>query len=115
VTARAVGLSVLGNVLAARGSEPAADISIAGDCLFNDNRCELRGNTGRIAVSLETRTAIVNANRVVGGEASVLLQTNAKLVTVLGNITTGAIVAGGPSPSTWIPLGAPWDALNVRA
>ena len=115
VTARAVGLSVLGNVLAARGSEPAADISVAGDCLFNDNRCELRGNTGRIAVSLETRTAIVNANRVVGGEASVLLQTNAKLVTVLGNITTGAIVAGGPSPSTWIPLGAPWDALNVRA
>ena len=85
------------------------DISTAGDCLFNDNRCELRGTTGRVAVSLQSRTAIVNANRVVGGEASVLLQTDPKRVTVLGNITTGAIIAGASA------LGAPWDALNVRA
>ena len=115
VAPSAVGLSVLGNAFGARGAEPAVDISIAGDCLFNDNRCELRGNTGPVAVSLATRTAIVNANRVVGGEASVLLQTDPKLVTVLGNITTGAIVAGGLAPASWSALGAPWAALNVRA
>ncbi len=115
VAPSAAGLSVLGNAFGARGSEPAVDISVAGDCLFNDNRCELRGNTGRVAVSLAARTAIVNANRVVGGEASVLLQTDPKQVTVLGNITTGAIVSGGPSPASWSALGAPWEALNVRA
>ena len=113
--ARAAGLSALGNVLAARGSEPAVDIRIAGDCLFSDNRCELRGNTGPIAVSLETRTVIVNANRVSGGEVSVLLQTSPKLLTALGNITSGGIVTGGRPRTTWSALGAPWDALNIRA
>jgi len=111
---RGAGLSVLGNMLAARGGEPAADIGVSGDCVFGDNRGELRGGSGQIAVSLAARTAIVNANRISGGEASLLLQVNPKLITVLANITSAGIVSGGRPSSTWSALGAPWEALNIR-
>ena len=113
--ARGAGLSVLGNALAARGGEPAVDVGVSGDCVFSDNRCELRGGSGPIAVSLAARTAIVNANRVSGGEASLLLQVDPKLMTVLGNITSAGIVTGGRSSTTWSALGGPWEAFNIRA
>jgi hypothetical protein len=112
---RTAGLSVLGNTLAARGSEAVVDVGISGDCLFSDNRCELRGGTGPIAVTLSARSAIVNANRISGGEASVVLQVNPKLMTVLGNITSTGIFTGERPPATWSALGAPWEALNIRA
>jgi Right handed beta helix region len=112
VAAAAASVSVLGNVLAGRSGDPAVDVSASGDCLFNDNRCDLRGK-GQVAVSLAARTSIVNANRVTGGEASVLLQVNPKLFTVLGNITSNPIVSGGISSQTWQVLGQPWAPLNV--
>lgn len=106
---RAAGTSVLGNVLEARGLTPAVEVTVAGDCLFNDNRCELLLNQSTAAVRLLAGATIVNANRVRGGEVSMQLMSDPKRITVLGNVTTGPIfsVAG--------PLGAPWDALNVRA
>jgi hypothetical protein len=98
--------SVLGNLLQARGSRPAADVTVRGDCIFNDNRCDLLFG-GRTVVRLAAKTTIVNANRVAGGEISIeLSRTN---ITALGNITSRAILAGGT------PLGAPWNALNVTA
>jgi hypothetical protein len=97
--------SVLGNVLNARGNTPAVNVSVAGECLFNDNRVEARLNQSR-AVILNTQVAIVNANRVRGGEVSIEVD-NAKAAAVLGNITTGVItIPGGLKP--------PWDALNLR-
>jgi hypothetical protein len=52
--------------------------------------------------------AIVNANRVRGGEPSMQIAATIKSAAVLGNITTGTIaVAGGLQP--------PWDGLNLRA
>jgi hypothetical protein len=97
--------SVLGNVLNARGNTPAVNVSVAGECLFNDNRVEARLNQSR-AVILTTTVAIVNANRVRGGEVSIEID-NAKAAAVLGNITTGVItIPGGLKP--------PWDALNLR-
>jgi hypothetical protein len=102
--------SILGNVLNARGTSPAVRVMAAGECLFNDNRVELRGSGDRLAgVSVSTSVAIVNANRVRGGDPSIQLigGASSKTAAVLGNITTGAIeIPGGLTP--------PWDALNLR-
>jgi len=109
------GISVLGNTLGGRGTRAVVRLAVANDCLFNDNRCELRGSSGaagtnaatRAAVELRAVATIVNANRVRGGLPSIQLQGNGdgQLVTVLGNITTGGI-SGMPSE--------PWERLNVR-
>jgi hypothetical protein len=97
--------SVLGNVFNARGNTPAVNVSASGECLFNDNRVEARLNGNR-AVVLSTGLAIVNANRVRGGEVSIDV-TGVRQAAVLGNITTGTInIPGGLKP--------PWDALNLR-
>lgn len=105
------GISVLGNALGGRGTRALVRLAVASDCLFNDNRCELRGNTGtagnRPAVDLRAGATIVNANRVRGGLPSIALTGKDKgaPVTVLGNITTGGIT-GMPSD--------PWERLNVQ-
>lgn len=103
---RGSAVSIVGNVLAARGMTPAVDVEASGDCLFNDNRCELRVNRSSSAVKIVAGATIVSANRVRGGEVSLELRGDVKRMTVLGNITTAGIV---PNP------GAPWDALNVLA
>ena len=105
--ARGANASVLGNTLGSRGTEPTARVIASGDCLFGDNRCELRG-AGDAAVQLAASATIVNANRVRGGKLSIVIRGNTKNATVLGNITTGAIdlTSGG--------LPAPWDVLNLR-
>jgi hypothetical protein len=101
-----VSASVLGNTLGSRGLLPAVQVVAPGDCLFSDNRCEMRG-AANIAVALQGEATIVNANRVRGGELSIRIGGNTKNATVLGNITTGTIDLGGPLP-------APWNQLNVR-
>ena len=110
--ARGSGVSVLGNVFGSRGSAPAVDVMATGDCLFNDNRCELRGNTGAIAVRLAAAATIVNANRVQGGDTAIQLLGNPKRIAVVANITTGAIVVGPMPPGAALP--GPWDVLNLR-
>jgi len=84
------------------------------DCLFNDNRVESLFNRGSTAVRLETTVAIVHANRVRGGEASIDL-TRTKLAAVLGKITTGVIAGFTPQPPTSGQPTATWDHLNLRA
>ncbi len=97
--------SVIGNVLNARGGM-VAQVSAAGECLFNDNQVDSQANTS-IAVILSTTVAIVSANRVRGGDLSIQVL-GTKSAAVLGNITTGSIsVPGGLQP--------PWDALNLHA
>jgi len=97
--------AVLGNVLNARGTAPAVELSAAGECLFNDNRVESAFNS-KAAVTLATTVAIVSANRVRSGDISIQVA-GAKAAAVLGNVTTGQIVVPGG-------LQAPWDALNLR-
>jgi hypothetical protein len=105
---RGTSSSILGNMLEARGSTPAIQVELTGDCLFADNRCELINNLSSAAVRLAARTTILNANRIRGGELAVDLNCDPKRVTVLGNITTAAIrVAGGQ-------LETKWEQLNVR-
>ena len=106
VVVRGASASVLGNTLIARGATPAVDVVAPGDCLFNDNRCELRSAADAPAVRLAAGATIVNANRVLSGQIAIQLLGNTKRVTVVGNITTGVILAGGALP-------APWDTLNV--
>ncbi|MEO8069881.1 MAG: right-handed parallel beta-helix repeat-containing protein [Acidobacteriota bacterium] len=103
VAARTASVSVLGNVLSASGSTPAVAIESSGDCLFNDNRCELVGRQSP-AVKIAASVALVNANRVRGGEASIDL-TGSKQTAVLGNVTTGPIVPKLPPD---------WEQLNLR-
>ncbi len=103
------GISVLGNSLGGRGGRAVVRLAVNGDCLFNDNRCELRGSANKkvAAIQLEAETTLVNANRVRGGQPSIELRGNrdGKALTVLGNITTGGI-EGMPNE--------PWERLNVR-
>lgn len=98
--------SILGNVLNARGTTPAVNVSATGECLFNDNRVEARLNTKGEAVILATKVAIVNANRVHGGGTSIQVTgATIKTAAVLGNITSGGItVAGGALPNPWHDL-----------
>jgi hypothetical protein len=104
VVVRGATASAQGNALQARGATPAVEIAASGNCLFSNNTCELRLTVNAPAVRLTGGTTIVSANRV---EGSVELLGNAKRLTVLGNITNGPIVAGGP-------LTSPWDELNIR-
>jgi hypothetical protein len=93
---------IIGNMLSARGPAPAVLVVAGQECLFNDNRVE--ASTKSIAVSLESAIAIISTNRVRGGESSIRL-TNARAMTVLGNITTGNIlIPGGIANTPWAPL-----------
>jgi hypothetical protein len=71
------------------------DVTAAGDVLFSDNHCELRANQTTAAVQVATPVAVVMGNRVVGGEWSMNIPMS-KIVTAIGNITTGAIQANIP-------------------
>jgi hypothetical protein len=97
--------AVLGNVLNARGTTPAVELSAAGECLFNDNRVESVLNS-KAAVTLATTVAIVSANRVRSGDISIQVA-GARAAAVLGNVTSGQIVVPGG-------LQAPWETLNLR-
>jgi len=89
--------SVLGNTFLSRGHQLAVEIT-AHHCLFGDNRVEARLNQ-KEAVAIRSETAVVSANHVEGGEASIRLE--AKVATVIGNITSGEI-RGVPGP--FVPL-----------
>ncbi|AGK50335.1 MULTISPECIES: DUF6519 domain-containing protein [Burkholderia] len=92
VAAPGASASVLGNVFVARGRTPAVDVTASGDVLFGENRCELRASAGS-AVRLSAPAAIVNANRVSGGQESISVPNPKALVTAIGNITTRNIAA----------------------
>lgn len=96
-------LSILGNVLIARGRAPAVEASASGEVLFNDNRCELRDGSAAV-VLLDTPVAIINGNRVRGGEVSIRVPTPQAQVAAIGNITTAQISA---------PLKAEMAPLNL--
>jgi hypothetical protein len=93
-------------VFKARGIASAVDAAAAGECLFNDNRVESRGDR-EVTVKLATQAAIVNANRVRGAALSIKV-IGAKSAAVLGNITTGEIHIGEDA------LSSPWKELNLH-
>jgi hypothetical protein len=125
-------VNVRGNLLESFGSLPTAMLLLARSCIFSDNQCFL-DNSGlaplpRLAVLLGANpkvpagAIIASGNLVqvpvpvtqVGGSVTVMSlnpTSVAKSLTVLGNITSGLIVADGT------PLGAlttlPWAPLNV--
>jgi hypothetical protein len=69
---------------------------------------ESRLNTTQPAVIMSTAIAIVNANRVRGGEASIRVD-GTKTAAIVGNITTGPILVSGGA------LQPPWNTLNLVA
>jgi hypothetical protein len=102
-------VGIKGNVVAARGTGRAVEARAGADLMFCDNRCELNGMRVDGAVALAAGTVIASANRVTGGERSMLIAASPKRMTVLGNITSNGIgVAGGA-------LDPQWAALNVIA
>ncbi|MDE2394347.1 MAG: right-handed parallel beta-helix repeat-containing protein [Burkholderiales bacterium] len=101
--------SVLGNRFAGRGVDPAVLVATAGECQFSDNRVEHGSSSGSAAVVLNCPLTVLSANRV-RNNSDIAVQLNAgKLVAAVANITTGIIQVAGA------PLGAPFDALNLRA
>jgi hypothetical protein len=99
--------AIEGNVVEASGSAPGIGAIVRGEVAITDNRCLQGQNAPGIAVTGEI--GIVSANRVRGGEPSMVLQIDARRSTILGNITSTDIqvVPGGLQP--------PWNALNVIA
>lgn len=89
--------SALGNAFVSRGHQPAIDI-VAEHCLFGNNRIEARRNQ-KEAVVLRAQTAAVTSNHVEGGEVSIRI--DAKVVTAVGNLTTG-VITNVPQP--FVPL-----------
>lgn len=94
-------VSIIGNVLNARGSVPAVHVT-ASEVVFNDNRCELRANFSTTAVLLNTLVAVINGNRVRGAEDSIRVPNPKARVAAIGNITTHSIKA--PLPPEMLPL-----------
>jgi Family of unknown function (DUF6519) len=96
---------ILGNTMIARSIEPAVEV-IAAELQFSNNRVEAHLNQNE-AVVLRTQILIMNANKVLGGEASVRIDfATMKSATILGNITTGVIAIPGFTD--------PWAMLNIR-
>jgi hypothetical protein len=94
ITVNGSSVSVLGNVLIARGNGPAVEVTASREILFNDNRCELRGFVRTTAVLLDTPVAVINGNRVRGAlSASISVPSENALVAAIGNITTNGIHA----------------------
>lgn len=100
--------SITGNTLISRGQLPAVE-ALAAELQFSNNRVEAFQNR-RVAVHLRTPLLIMSANRVVGGERTVYIKgATMKGVTVVGNITSGAITLSDD------PLDKPWNELNIIA
>lgn len=99
LVARGTSASLLGNRIRSLGRVSAVIVLAGGDTMFSDNHCEYRG--GRAAVSINSPTVIVNANRVKCDEQAITI-TGAKSAAVLGNITThGIALNGAPLPEEW--------------
>jgi hypothetical protein len=103
--------AVRGNSFECAGLAPFVRVETGGDCLVGDNRVRAEAKNGTI-VEITTRTVVFNANYVTGGGGdmrAVHLQPSLPQLTVLGNLTTGAIEVHA------IPLKMPWAPLNGRA
>jgi hypothetical protein len=98
-------VSVLGNVLAGRGTAPMVAIT-AREVIFSDNRSDLRGQDSKVNVAVATTLLIANGNRIQGGEFALLVSNRNAAVAAIGNITTGLISA---------PLKPEMAALNLNA
>jgi hypothetical protein len=82
----------------------AAEVQATGSCRFTDNHVVL---PPLATVNLTAAAAIVSANRIECSQNQTALSLNVpKPVTVLGNITGGAIKIGNTD------LGDPWRPLN---
>jgi hypothetical protein len=98
-------LGLKGNVVDARGTGRAVEAQASADLMFCDNRCELNGLRVNGAVALGARTVIASANRIIGGERSLLLAASPKRMTVLGNVTSNGIaLSSGTLDPQWVPL-----------
>jgi hypothetical protein len=97
-----------GNLLEAHGANPAVSITIAGDCTFNDNRCQLFPSSANSIVGINAVSFIASANYVRGrNDIAMDLHAALKKFTVLGNVTDGRIFVNGGL------LDDPWKPLNV--
>ncbi len=108
-------LAVRGNLLEASGSVSTADIRSQGAVVFSENRCLLAPapNTSNAIVDIDATAAIASGNYVErpkqdGGPPAFDIDIGNGPFTVLGNISTGAVLLNGAA------LGAPWAALNVQ-
>ena len=98
---------VLGNVFAARGNLPLVLLVADRECLFGDNRCDHRMVGGAASILIQTSLAIVNGNRVRNNTDIALAVRGAKSVVAMGNITSGILDIPGLEPQ--------FQPLNLRA
>jgi hypothetical protein len=109
-------LGVRGNFVEAHGGVPAVDIVARGAVVLAENRLlHVLQQPQPVAVVRALR--INAASNVIAGpndNDALILIVPARAFTVLGNNTPQKNIRVGADPASVAPLGAPWDALNVK-
>lgn len=95
-----------GNTVTGGGRNVAALVGVPGDVTISGNQFRGPLQGAAPALRLLAGTASVQGNRGRGGEITFDLRVSVDRVTVLGNLSTGAIDIDGNG------LPPPWDALN---
>jgi hypothetical protein len=100
---------VSGNNLQGGANTVGVLVSTGGDVMMSANRCVQPAGSKQQAVRLTAGVAVVQGNRLVGGDPSMTMTVPANAVAVVGNITSGGIqydTVSGPDP---------WATLNPNA
>jgi hypothetical protein len=118
--------SVRGNMLKGYGNVPAAEIQVAGACLFSDNRCYVAKTDTEPVVRITAGAAIANGNYLEGkkditamsirvpGEAMPAVKTQPGATGNLPNLTVLSNIVSGPIEVKTKGLLPPWDHLNLK-
>ena len=109
-------VGVRGNFVEAHGGVPAVDVVARGAVVLSDNRLlHVLPQPQPVAVVRATR---INAtsNFIAGpnDNDALILIVQPRAFTALGNNTPQKNIRVGTDPANVAPLGAPWDALNVK-
>ncbi len=118
--------AVRGNLLEAYGNIPAAEIQIAGACLFSDNRCYVAKTDTEPVVRINAGAAIANGNYLEGkkdiaamnihvpAEAMPAVKSQHGATGNLFNLTVLSNIVSGPIEVNTTGLSSPWDHLNLK-
>ncbi|MHA0287600.1 DUF6519 domain-containing protein [Mycobacterium sp. C3-094] len=102
---------VNGNTLSGAGRSPVVIATIDGDLIMTSNHCSQPKREHLTVALLGAKSAVVQGNRLFGGEPSAIINTAGDSAAVLGNIATGPIQVN-TDPDV---VGQPPTPLNIGA
>jgi hypothetical protein len=105
-------VALSGNSLQGGADDVAIVVSTGGNVIMTANRCVQPGTAEQQVVRIAAGVAIVQGNRLVGGDPSMTMAVNPDAATVIGNITSGGIQINGTMVDN---TNKPWSSLNPVA